>query len=80
MMSYTQPMLCLTRACSGWPQHSGDDSKIYTTADAQAVVRTGLTRDGCDRMRHHLGSRRLAASPHPGQNTLKHNVYNVSVQ
>jgi hypothetical protein len=30
---------CLTRACSGWTQHSGNDSKIRATADAQAVVR-----------------------------------------
>jgi hypothetical protein len=33
--------LCLTRACSGWPQHSGGDSKILATADAQAVVPLG---------------------------------------
>jgi hypothetical protein len=31
-------------------------------------------------LRQDPGSRRLAASPHTGQNTLKHNVYNVSVQ
>jgi hypothetical protein len=31
----------LTRACSGWPQHSGNDSKIFTTADAQAVKKIG---------------------------------------
>jgi hypothetical protein len=24
-------------ACSGWPKHSGNDSKILATADAQAV-------------------------------------------
>jgi hypothetical protein len=28
----------LTRACSGWPQHSGGDSTILATADAQAVI------------------------------------------
>jgi sterol desaturase/sphingolipid hydroxylase (fatty acid hydroxylase superfamily) len=34
---------CLTRACSGWPQHSGNDSKILATADAQAVRQHILT-------------------------------------
>jgi hypothetical protein len=29
---------CLTRACSGWPQHSGIDPKTLTTAEAQAVM------------------------------------------
>ena len=29
----------LTRACSGWTQHSGDASKICATAEAQAVIR-----------------------------------------
>jgi hypothetical protein len=43
------------RACSGWPQHSGGDSKILATAEAQAVrlflsdvlgsLCTGLERD-----------------------------------
>jgi hypothetical protein len=50
------------------------------SADADDVVRTGLTRDGCDRMRYHPGSRRLAAPSHPEQNTLKHNTHNISVQ
>jgi hypothetical protein len=27
----------LTRACSGWYQHSGGDSKTLATAEAQAV-------------------------------------------
>jgi hypothetical protein len=27
----------LTRACSGWPQHSGSGSKNLATAEAQAV-------------------------------------------
>jgi hypothetical protein len=31
------PCRAYTRACSGWPQNSGDDSKVLTTADAQAV-------------------------------------------
>jgi hypothetical protein len=28
----------LTRFCSGWPKHSGSDSKIFATAENQAVI------------------------------------------
>jgi hypothetical protein len=55
-------------------------SEDYLRPVIANVVRTGLTRDGCDRLRHYPGSRRLAAPSYPGQNTLKHNVCNVSVQ
>jgi hypothetical protein len=37
-MALTLLDLCLTRACSGWSRHSGGDSKILATADAQVVV------------------------------------------
>jgi hypothetical protein len=35
----------LTRACSGWPQYSGNDSKILATADAQAVMRLEILKE-----------------------------------
>jgi hypothetical protein len=37
-----QVVQSLTRACSGWPQHTGDDSKTFATAEAQAVLRLKL--------------------------------------
>jgi hypothetical protein len=33
------------------------DPKTHAAAEAQAVVRTGLTRDGCDRLRQDPDSR-----------------------
>jgi hypothetical protein len=38
---------CLTRSCSGWPQHSGDSSKTLITADVDDVGRLQVI-DGSD--------------------------------